>query len=96
MDAQNKEADAEQKLGTTLNHMTDSIKGSVELIEHLANKLTENDLILIGMEFRNQYLAGYSRRQEEQRAAHLAFQKELSDGLAHIKASLKEMEGQGN
>lgn len=92
MDAQKKEEGAEKAMSATTNHMLESIQSSLEMMEHLKEKLSENDFILIASEMKCQYIAGYVRRQDEQRIAHAAFQKELQNGIAKIKESLDEME----
>lgn len=92
MDSQKKEHFNEQKASDTTNSMLESIQGSVEMIEHLKSKLSENDFILIASEMKCQYIAGYVRRQEEQRIAHAAFQKELSEGIAKMTSILAEKE----
>jgi hypothetical protein len=71
----------------TVEHMNGMIDSAMETIELGEIQLTPGQTMLVRAELLNMFVAGYVRRQDEQREAS----KALSESISGLKSTLEEL-----
>jgi len=71
----------------TAEHMNGMIESAMETIELGEIQLTPGQTMLVRAELLNMFVAGYARRQEEQREAS----KALSESISALKVTIEEL-----